>query len=311
MFHFEEFLRQLENDRLRATTIQAYRGILERLCQWCEQKGIRSVGTLDRGNVQRYLSELLKAGMSAQQHALTVTRLRKYLGFLEREGLVLASPMPGIQTRRGAVRPYPAVSPGELGAAFALLIGGTAFETRARAILELAYSSALRPREVYSLRLGDIDFRRGLLAIRHSKGDKDRMVPVGGSALAWVERYVKDVRPQYVRDGSEDFVFLSHRTGGPLSVKGLWWALREAFRRHDLPAIKPYSLRVAAATDLLTSGMNLYAISRLLGHAKLQTTQSYLRVETVELTKELRRKHPRNAVETQLRRRRRQRSCTP
>ena len=97
-------------------------------------------------------------------------------------------------------------------------------------------------------------------------------------------------------------MFLSHRTGKALGVKGVWWALREAFRRRGLPAIKPYSLRVSAATDLLAGGMSLFAISRLLGHAKLQTTQSYLRVETVELARELSRKHPRNAVESQLHR---------
>ena len=96
-------------------------------------------------------------------------------------------------------------------------------------------------------------------------------------------------------------MFLSHRSGRPLSVKGLWWALREAFRHRGLPAIKPYSLRVAAATGLLLGGMGLYPIARMLGHAKLQTTQSYLRVETVELAKELGRKHPRQAVETRLR----------
>jgi integrase/recombinase XerD len=203
------------------------------------------------------------------------------------------------------------VDPKELESAFRLLRGESAFEIRARAILELAYSSALRPREVYSLRIGDIDFRRGLLAIRQSKGDKDRIVPLGTAAMAWINRYVKEVRPGYAREASEDFVFLSHRSGKPLGVKGLWWALGEAFRRRGLPAIKPYSLRVAAATDLLLGGMGLYAISRLLRHAKLQTTQGYLRVETVELAKVLRCKHPRLAVEARLRRTKPERRKTP
>jgi len=128
--------------------------------------------------------------------------------------------------------------------------------------------------------------------------------------MAWINRYLKEVRPGYAREGSEDFVFLSHRSGRPLTVKGLWWALGEAFRRRGLPAIKPYSLRVAAATDLLLGGMGLYAISRLLGHAKLQTTQGYLRVEVVELAKVLRCKHPRLAVEARLRRTKQERRKT-
>jgi integrase/recombinase XerD len=310
MFHVHEFICHLQDDQLRPTTIRAYRALLERLHQWCVRNGITSAGALRTRDMLRYLSELRKAGISPNQHAMAVTRLRKYFGFLERERRILASPMPDIPTRRGTGPSYPAVGRRQLDSAFSLLRGDTAFEIRARAILELAYSSALRPREIYSLRLGDIDFRRGLLAIRESKGNKDRVVPVGGTALAWIERYLKEVRPRYAREDSEDFMFLSHRTGRALGVKGVWWALREAFRRRGLAAIKPYSLRVSAATDLLIAGMNLFAISRLLGHAKLQTTQSYLRVETVELAKELSRKHPRNAAESQLHRRQRGRRHT-
>ena len=136
-------------------------------------------------------------------------------------------------------------------------------------------------------------------------------MPLGTAAMAWINRYLKEVRPGYAREGSEDFVFLSHRSGRPLTVKGLWWALGEAFRRRGLPAIKPYSLRVAAATGLLLGGIKLYPIARMLRHAKLQTTQGYLRVEMVELANVLRCKHPRLAVEARLRRTKPERRKTP
>ena len=311
MFHLDQFLDHLQHDGLRPTTIRAYRSVVERLALWCTQSGINSGGAVHATEIHRYLSWLEQSGMSDRERRMTVTRLRKYFGFLEREGHILATPMASVRARRTTEPSYPTVDPKELESAFRLLHGESAFEIRARAILELAYSSALRPREVYSLRMGDIDFRRGLLAIRQSKGDKDRVVPLGTAAMAWINRYLKEVRPGYAREGSEDFVFLSHRTGTPLTVKGLWWALGEAFRRRGLHAIKPYSLRVAAATDLLLGGMGLYAISRLLGHAKLQTTQGYLRVEMVELAKVLRCKHPRHAVEARLRRTKREGGKTP
>jgi len=309
--HDDDFLRHLRDAGLAPATIRAYRAVLERLALWCDRNGIRAIGSVRAPEIQRYLCSLRRSGPSDRERRITVSRLRKYFGFLEGEGRILASPMPDIPTRRGSGPSYPTVKRGQLDSAFSLLRGDTAFEVRARAILELAYSSALRPREVYSLRLGDIDFRRGLLAIRESKGNKDRVVPVGGTALAWVERYLKEVRPRCAREGSEDFVFLSHRTGKALGVKGIWWALRDAFRRRGLAPIKPYSLRVSAATDLLAGGMNLFAISRLLGHAKIQTTQSYLHVGTVELGRELSQKHPRKAVENQLHKRERGRRHTP
>ena len=298
--HVDGFLRHLRDAGLAPTTIRAYGSLLERLAHWCDRNGIRAIGSVRAPEIQRYLCSLRRSGPSDREHRIAVSRLRKYFGFLEREGHIFASPMVSVRTRRSVEPSYPTVPRKDLDSAFRLLAGGTDFEIRARAILELAYSSALRPRELYSLRISDIDFRGGLLAIRQSKGKKDRVVPIGATAMGWIGRYLKEVRPRYVKDDSEDVVFLSHRTGKALGVKGLWWALQEALRRRGLPLIKPYSLRVAAATDLLREGMNLVAISRLLGHAKLETTQGYLRVEMVDLSQELRRKHPRHALETRL-----------
>ena len=174
-------------------------------------------------------------------------------------------------------------------------------------MLELAYSSALRPRELYSLKLADIDFVKGLLFLEQSKGRKDRVLPMGRQALSWVRRYIEEVRPRYLKGQVHDFVFVSHKTGEPLTVYGIRWAIQESLRRAGLPPIKPYSLRGSAATHLLLAGMGALHISKLLGHQSIRTTLYYLRIPLLELSKELSLKHPRRRMEESLKKEKGQR----
>jgi len=164
---------------------------------------------------------------------------------------------------------------------------------KGKAILELAYSSALRPRELYNLKITDIDFKKGLLFIEQSKNKKDRIVPVGKTALFWIEKYITEVRPRYIHNKTHTNVFINHKTGEKLTVYGIRWAIQETLRLSGFKPIKPYSLRSTAATALLLNGMNVAYISKLLGHTDIRTTQIYLHIKTTQLQKELLIKHPR------------------
>ena len=162
---------------------------------------------------------------------------------------------------------------------------------RARAILELGYSAALRPREIRALKLGDIDRARGVLFIEQSKNLKDRIVPVGDAALGWVDRYIAEVREHTC--STADHVFTRHTDGGPLSDRGLTWAVSEACRQAGVETIRLYSMRRSAATNLLAAGMGVVHISRLLGHASITTTQIYLHTRERDLARVVEASHPR------------------
>ena len=171
---------------------------------------------------------------------------------------------------------------------------------KAKAMLELAYSSALRPRELYNLKITDIDFKKGLLFIEQSKGEKDRIVPVGKHALFWTAKYLSEVRPKYMKENRHEFVFVSHKTGEQLTVWGIRWAIRRTLEKNGFTPIKPYALRHTAATALLHNGMGVGYISNLLGHVEIRSTQTYLKVNARELEREIRHKHPRAAFEKRL-----------
>ena len=152
---------------------------------------------------------------------------------------------------------------------------------RNRALLELVYSAGLRSSEVVGLDLADVDFEQERVHVRHGKGAKDRVVPLGEEASHWISRYLREARPELAR-GAADSLFLSTRG-----------------RRLDTSTVRrlmphPHRLRHAFATHLLEGGADLRVIQELLGHSSLSTTQIYSHVSAKRLRRVYDRAHPRS-----------------
>jgi len=152
---------------------------------------------------------------------------------------------------------------------------------RNRALVELVYSAGLRSAEAVGLDLGDVDFEQELVHVRRAKGGKERVVPLGEEASAWLARYLRDARTELAR-GANDAFFLSAR-GRRLDTSTL---------RRIVP--HPHRLRHAFATHLLDGGADLRTIQELLGHSSLSTTQIYSHVDPRHLRRVYDRSHPRS-----------------
>jgi site-specific recombinase XerD len=161
------------------------------------------------------------------------------------------------------------------------LDGHGALALRNRALVELVYSAGLRASEAVGLDLGDVDFEQELVHVRHGKGAKDRVVPLGEEAAHLVARYLQEARPQLAR-GAENALFISAR-GRRLDTSTL---------RRLVP--HPHRLRHAFATHLLEGGADLRTIQELLGHASLSTTQMYSHVDAKRLRRVYDSAHPRS-----------------
>ena len=307
MFHVDAFLKHLSERQFRYATLTAYRRLLERFTAYCGQCGVPDVAAIGRKEALNFIEVLAPRDRMTLAGLRSILRLRAYFRFLEEQGLVFESPLRGYVPPEAPKTHYPVLSEKEMTEILEKIPRNGGFSVKARAMLELAYSSALRPRELYSLKLADIDFVKGLLFLEQSKGRKDRVVPMGRQALSWVRRYIEEVRPRYLKGQVHDFVFVSHKTGEPLTVYGIRWAIQESLRRAGLPPIKPYSLRGSAATHLLLAGMGALHISKLLGHQSIRTTLYYLRTPLLELSKELSLKHPRRRMEESLKKEKGQR----
>ena len=300
MFYVNEFLNHLKNCRYSRKTIREYGYVLKHLQSCFEHDGIDDVRRVSESRMREYLMKLEARRLSGKYAYIRVKRLCKYFQYLEDAGHLFLSPLRDWRVRSYTKSSFPAVDTGELERMLSEIRTDTPLCLKGKALLELAYSSALRPRELYNLKITDIDFKKGLLFIEQSKGHKDRIVPVGKQALLWTGKYITEARPKYVKDNRHEFVFISHKTGEKLTVWGIRWAIRRSLELSGCTPVKPYSLRHAAATALLHNGMNVGYISSLLGHAEIRTTQTYLNVKAGELKRVIEHKHPRASIEKRL-----------
>jgi integrase/recombinase XerD len=163
---------------------------------------------------------------------------------------------------------------------------------RDRAILELLYATGMRASECMGLRLEDLNLTAGY-AICTGKGAKQRLVPVGAQALAWVSRYLRDARPPATRRRDCGRLFVNPR-GGPLSRQSLWTLVRRAAVGAGLTRrVSPHVLRHSFASHLLQGGADLRSVQAMLGHADISTTQIYTHLPSSALTRMYRQFHPR------------------
>jgi integrase/recombinase XerD len=163
---------------------------------------------------------------------------------------------------------------------------------RDRAMLETFYSTAMRCGELVALEVYDLSAERGVLSIRQGKGRKDRVVPVGERALAWLNKYLTDVRAQLVTESNETVMFVS-KNGRRLGRNHVSYVVRHYL---DLAGIAKkgscHLLRHTTATLMLENGADLRALQMLLGHARLNTTQIYTHVTIQRLKDVHARTHP-------------------
>jgi integrase/recombinase XerD len=163
---------------------------------------------------------------------------------------------------------------------------------RDRTILEVFYSTGVRASELAELAIADLDVPRGVVAVRHGKGNKPRMVPIAERATAWCEKYLLDARPQLAVPPDDGRLFLNDR-GRPFSAKVL-----TAMARRYLDAAgvtRPgacHLFRHTAATLMLEGGADIRYIQEFLGHADLNTTQLYTHVSITALKAVHERSHP-------------------
>ncbi len=234
-------------------------------------------------------------GLSPRSSAKVQSTLRGLYRFLVREGLMRTNPAQTVRMPK-VKRSIPDVfTVEEIDDLLAEVDISGPEGLRDRCLFELIYSCGLRISEAQDLTLDRVHLSEGVLRVR-GKGRKERMVPVGGEAEAWMRRYLEESRPvlaarRGAERGSRTELFLNH-TGGPLTRKGIWKKFKGLLCRTGSDG-KVHTLRHSFATHLLRGGANLRAVQELLGHADISTTQIYTHVDRDILEKSHRDFHPR------------------
>ena len=284
------YLDYLSAERgLAENTIAAYRSDLARLA--------RSLGsrTLDRAREEdllRVLRHMRLGGISARSVARWLAAVRGFYGFLLAEGLLEQDPSAQLEAPR-ALRTLPkTLGSADVEALLSAPDTATTRGLRDAAMLEVLYATGLRVSELLRLRLGDLHLDAGYLRC-WGKGNKERVVPLGGEADARVQHYLARARPGLLRGQRTDVLFVNHR-GGTMTRQGFW----KIIKRYGVVAcirvpLSPHTIRHAFATHLLENGADLRSLQILLGHADISTTQIYTHVNRERLKRVYEDFHPR------------------
>jgi integrase/recombinase XerD len=287
-----DYLDHLKVERgLSPNTLVAYAQDLARLSAW-RAKGGKATLDLRQADLAAFIVSLRQGGLGARSVARAVHALKGLYRFAVREDRLHADPMENLRAPR-AFRALPRyLTPGQVEALLAAPDTKVLLGLRDRAILETMYATGLRAAEVTGLRTSDVDLEIGVVTA-FGKGRKERIVPLGREAQAWIRRYLQRVRARLVKRGDDGILFLSQR-GGKLGHMGLWTIVR----RHAVKAgvdcvLSPHVLRHSFASHLLERGADLRSLQAMLGHADISTTQIYTHITRERLRTLYDQFHPR------------------
>jgi integrase/recombinase XerD len=257
-----------------ANTISAYSRDLARYLRFLNDKSPTQIGP---GDIASFLAQLKADGISPRSRARSLSALRMLHRFLLSEGYCDTNPTAIIEAPKGLVRLPVVLSGREVEALLASPLDTGAAELRDRAMLELLYATGLRVSELVGLKLGEVNVSAGYL-MTIGKGDKERLVPMGESACQAVQSYLKEARPQLLKEGSSNRLFLT-RLGEGMTRQSFWNIIKKRAQQAGVrSSISPHTLRHSFATHLLENGADLRSVQIMLGHADLSSTQIYTHV---------------------------------
>jgi integrase/recombinase XerD len=300
----EDFLQYLRHERGQAEhTQKTYAALLNKFVAWAAKQGLSDWKSVEFPHLMAFLQHERERALANQPEAsprrlsseslyLEIAALRALYRFAETEKLLPANVAENLSLPRRWKRLPKGLTNKEIDQLLMPETPETPANLCDQAVLELAYASGLRLAELRNARLEHLHLDAGFINVV-GKGNKERVVPVGRTAVAALERYLGVGRPRLVTPRSTANVFLTKR-GTPFAPVTLWLRIKQRVRRAGIPRnVTPHMLRHSFATHLLDHGADLRVIQELLGHASISTTEVYTHVAAQRLREVHRKYHPR------------------
>lgn len=274
-------------------TVEAYSRDIERLVDYVRIKGAASPVDITSRTLREFVYHLKDIGLAPSSIRRNISATRTYFRFLLAEGAVVRDPSERLETPK-KWRTLPEVlTVEEVSRLIAAPTLDAPLAFRDRAMLELAYGAGLRVSEWITLGVRDVLLEDKLVRV-FGKGSKERLVPIGRSAIGAVATYTRELRPRLERGNGKGILFLNAR-GMPLSRMGAWKILAKYVEQAGIQKhVSPHTLRHSFATHLLEGGADLRAVQEMLGHADISTTQIYTHVDREYLRQVHKQFHPRS-----------------
>ena len=293
-FLVDQFLDHLALERgLSENTRLAYGHDLAEFLAFLSRRGRAGIQEVERRDILDFLMEGKRKGLAAASLARRLVAIKVFFRHLAQEGLLAVNVADAMESPRLWKILPPTLTREEVDRLLATPNPATPRGLRDRAILETFYATGLRVSELAALTLDSLHFDAEYIRCV-GKGDKERVVPIGGRAIAAVQAWLERGRPAYAARGAAGRAVFLSRLGRPLTRNGLWRHIRAYARKAGIrKELSPHTLRHSFASHLLANGASLRVIQEMLGHADIATTQIYTHVDQGRLQAVHRQYHPR------------------
>lgn len=288
---YQQYLK-LEKS-LSPNTMDAYLTDLDKLLSFLTLEGI-DILEVCLSDLQRFAAGLHDIGIHPRSQARILSGIKSFFRFLVMADYLESDPSELLEGPKIGLKLPEVLTVEEIDRIISAVDRSKAEGQRNRAILETLYSCGLRVSELVNLKLSDLYFDEGFIKVE-GKGSKQRLVPISPRAVNEIKLYFTDRNQIEVKNGYEDFVFVSHRRGKGLSRIMIFHLIKELAQTAGIiKNISPHTFRHSFATHLLEGGANLRAIQCMLGHESIATTEIYTHIDRNMLRSEIIEHHPRN-----------------
>src|SRR3989441_9798402 len=284
-----EFLTYIQVEKgLSANTLQSYARDIAKLQSWSQKTG-KQIEKLERKDLREWIAGMSRTGLAPSSVSRAVSAARGFFRFLMLDGHIKRHPAEDLHTpqRRSYLPRF--LTEEEMERLLLTPDIGTHSGVRDRAMLEVMYAAGLRVSELCALKTGDIDIDAALITC-HGKGSKQRRIPIGKSAVHWLQRYL-GVRKRLGNEARPDLFFGPRAR--PLTRQTAWSIIKTHAACAGVPDISPHTLRHSFGTHLMQHGADSRSVQAMLGHADISTTEIYTHITNLHMRKAYDRFHPR------------------
>lgn len=277
-------------DGLSKNTLESYRADLSQFATWLAKQH-KQLMVANQADIQQYLA--IKFPQSKPRSiSRLIASMRRFYRYALRENLISTDPTLQIESPKLPRSLPKSLNEQEVEDLLNAPNTSESIGLRDRAMLELLYASGLRVSELVTVKVNEVSTQDGVVRVT-GKGSKTRLVPMGQEAADWIDKYLKQARPEILQKHLCDSLFVTNRASA-MTRQAFWYLIkRYALLAGITKHMSPHVLRHAFATHLLNHGADLRVVQMLLGHADISTTQIYTHVARERLKKLHSEHHPR------------------
>jgi integrase/recombinase XerD len=289
----KEFLTYISLEKgLSENTKESYKIDLKNYREFLKSLDIEEIADVKDDDVYNFINYLAELGLAASTRARYISSIKGFHKYLNAVGISDSNPAELLQIPKNSKNLPDTYSINDIQSIIDAIDISKNAGIRDRAIFETLYACGLRVSELINIRQRDIIRDAEIIRVV-GKGSKERIVPIGQSALDWIKKYQSEVRPLFLKGKETDDILFLNQRGKGLTRMGIWKLLKKYATSVGLENAHPHIFRHSFATHLLEGGADLRAVQEMLGHSDISTTQIYTHLDK-EFIKEVHRTfHPR------------------